>query len=123
MAPSQRVELGDLPPDILQQPSSPVEKPAAAEVPVVGGAGAPEEPLEEQQQVLALDWRTLLQKDAEARLRNGDVAVLDALLPEFERVLLQAALDASRGHKQLAAERLGWGRNTIARKMRSLGME
>ncbi|MEL5848043.1 MAG: nitrogen regulation protein NR(I) [Candidatus Igneacidithiobacillus chanchocoensis] len=123
MAPSQRVELGDLPPDILQQPSSPAERPVTTEIPVVGVEGVPEESVEEPQQVLPLDWRTLLQKDAEARLRNGDAAVLDALLPEFERVLLQAALDASRGHKQLAAERLGWGRNTIARKMRSLGME
>ncbi|UTV80257.1 nitrogen regulation protein NR(I) [Acidithiobacillus sp. YTS05] len=114
MAPSQRVELSDLPPELLPAESvrgqgdsreSDSATPDAGEMPVSG------------------DWRSLLHQEAAARLQDGDNAVLDALLPDFERVLLQAALDASHGHKQLAAERLGWGRNTIARKMRSLGME
>ena len=113
MAPSQRVELGDLPPELLPPEGAREGDSAASELPGQGDADTQ----------LSGDWRTLLHKEAEARLQGGDNAVLDALLPDFERVLLQAALDASRGHKQLAAERLGWGRNTIARKMRSLGME
>nr|WP_308389086.1 nitrogen regulation protein NR(I) [Acidithiobacillus sp. AMEEHan] len=114
MAPSQRVELGDLPPELL---------PAGAAEDEDVGMPSSSPTADEGERKASGDWRSLLRQEAAARLQDGDNAVLDALLPDFERVLLQAALDASHGHKQLAAERLGWGRNTIARKMRSLGME
>jgi DNA-binding NtrC family response regulator len=40
-----------------------------------------------------------------------------------ERILLQTALEASRGRRVEAASRLGIGRNTITRKLRDLGIE
>jgi two-component system nitrogen regulation response regulator GlnG len=45
------------------------------------------------------------------------------LTRQFERILLQTALNASRGRRVEAASRLGIGRNTITRKLRDLGME
>ncbi|WP_275895362.1 helix-turn-helix domain-containing protein, partial [Vibrio cholerae] len=41
-------------------------------------------------------------------------------LPEFERILLEAALHHTNGHKQEAAKVLGWGRNTLTRKLKEL---
>ncbi len=43
--------------------------------------------------------------------------------PGFERVLIQAALQAAGGRKQDAAKLLGWGRNTLTRKIKELGIE
>lgn len=33
------------------------------------------------------------------------------------------ALAYTQGHKQEAARKLGWGRNTLTRKLRELGMD
>ena len=48
--------------------------------------------------------------------------LLDDALPEFERTLIRVALTHTRGHRQEAAKLLGWGRNTLTRKLRELGM-
>ena len=49
--------------------------------------------------------------------------LLDEALPEFERVLIRAALKRTQGHRQEAAKLLGWGRNTLTRKIKELGLE
>jgi two-component system, NtrC family, nitrogen regulation response regulator GlnG len=43
-------------------------------------------------------------------------------LPAFETTLINAALKATQGHKQEAAKLLGWGRNTLTRKLQELGL-
>jgi two-component system nitrogen regulation response regulator GlnG len=43
--------------------------------------------------------------------------------PEFEKALIYAALDKAQGRKQEAARLLGWGRNTLARKIKELGLD
>jgi two-component system nitrogen regulation response regulator GlnG len=48
--------------------------------------------------------------------------LLDAAQPQFERVLIRAALKRTHGHRQEAARLLGWGRNTLTRKLKELGM-
>ena len=53
---------------------------------------------------------------------DGTVAWLDQALPEFERVLIRVALNRTHGHRQEAARVLGWGRNTLTRKLKELGM-
>ncbi|NMU25134.1 nitrogen regulation protein NR(I), partial [Vibrio parahaemolyticus] len=50
----------------------------------------------------------------------GDKELLSYALPEFERILLEAALEHTKGHKQDAAKVLGWGRNTLTRKLKEL---
>ncbi|MEO0973340.1 MAG: helix-turn-helix domain-containing protein, partial [Pseudomonadota bacterium] len=68
-------------------------------------------------------WTVSLARWAESTLANDDGRpLLDEALPEFERALIRAALARAGGHRQQAARLLGWGRNTLTRKMRSLGM-
>ena len=47
---------------------------------------------------------------------------LDVAVPLFERTMIEAALAATHGQRQEAAKRLGWGRNTLTRKIKELGM-
>jgi two-component system nitrogen regulation response regulator GlnG len=49
--------------------------------------------------------------------------LLDAAVPDFERTLIRVALAQCEGRRQDAARLLGWGRNTLTRKMRELGMD
>jgi len=48
--------------------------------------------------------------------------VLDVAVPKFERVVIRTALKHTGGRKRDAAELLGWGRNTLTRKLAELGM-
>jgi len=96
MAPSQDVRIDDLPPELR-----------ATE----GDAG------------MAEDWRAGLRTFIEQSLARGENNILEKLSPEIERILLQAALNHTRGHKQEAAKKLGWGRNTLTRKLKELGLE
>ena len=41
-------------------------------------------------------------------------------LPNFERVLIEVALQQTGGRRQDAARLLGWGRNTLTRKLKEL---
>ncbi|OQW95171.1 MAG: nitrogen regulation protein NR(I) [Beggiatoa sp. IS2] len=72
---------------------------------------------------VALDWEHNLQQWIEQRLALGQQALLDEALPRFERVMITAALKCTHGHRQEAAKLLGWGRNTLTRKIKELGME
>jgi two-component system, NtrC family, nitrogen regulation response regulator GlnG len=69
------------------------------------------------------DWARALEQWARGRARDGGEPLLDAALPEFERTLIRVALARSEGRRQDAAKVLGWGRNTLTRKMRELGMD
>ena len=62
-------------------------------------------------------WLALVEKDARHRMEAGEKEIAGKLTHEFEQVLITAALDFTKGHKINAAEILGWGRNTITRKM------
>jgi two-component system nitrogen regulation response regulator GlnG len=69
------------------------------------------------------DWSKLLAHWAETQLRAGSLRLLDEAVPEFERTLIRVALSQARGGRQDAARLLGWGRNTLTRKLRELGMD
>ncbi|WP_313960434.1 helix-turn-helix domain-containing protein, partial [Bordetella pertussis] len=69
------------------------------------------------------NWHAALLRDAQFRLERGEPAVMATLTRQFEKILLQSALDASRGRRVEAASRLGIGRNTITRKLRELGID
>lgn len=68
-------------------------------------------------------WATLLAQWADRALRSGHQNLLSEAQPEMERTLLTTALRYTQGHKQEAARLLGWGRNTLTRKLKELGME
>ncbi len=70
------------------------------------------------------DWSRSLAGWAERQLANDDqLPLLDLALPEFERTLIRTALASTNGRRQEAAKLLGWGRNTLTRKMRRLGID
>jgi len=98
MASGQEVLPHDLPPEIKQQPVS-TEKTAEA-----------------------VNWQTLLASWADTQLQSGHNNILDDAIMSFERILLERALHFTHGHKQDAAKRLGWGRNTLTRKLKELDM-
>ncbi len=69
------------------------------------------------------NWDQQLAQWADAQLRAGKTDLLADALPLFERTLLQCALNYSNGHKQDAARLLGWGRNTLTRKLKEAGID
>lgn len=67
-------------------------------------------------------WQQALATWAEQSLQTGETDILQTATPDFERVLLKAALNHSGGKKIAAANLLGWGRNTLTRKLQQLGI-
>lgn len=100
MAAGQEVLTQDLPGELFESPAT--------------LAGSPVE---------ASSWATLLSQWAEQALHAGHQDLLSEAQPELERTLLTTALRHTQGHKQEAARLLGWGRNTLTRKLKELGME
>ncbi|MFH0264151.1 nitrogen regulation protein NR(I) [Vibrio rumoiensis] len=68
-------------------------------------------------------WQQQLESWARAALSAGESELLNIAQPEFERILLQTALTHTNGHKQDAAKLLGWGRNTLTRKLKELNVD
>jgi two-component system nitrogen regulation response regulator GlnG len=95
MAPGQVVRIEDLPPELRAD-----ENEAAADA-----------------------WEETLRASIEQRLSRGEQNIFPDINAHFERVLIEAALRATGGRKQDAARRLGWGRNTLARKLKELQLE
>ena len=69
------------------------------------------------------DWRSTLRSWIRSSLAAGKVGLLDQALPEFETIMIETALEHTGGRKQDAARLLGWGRNTLTRKIKELGLE
>jgi two-component system nitrogen regulation response regulator GlnG len=67
-------------------------------------------------------WLRELETWAQRHAATQDAPLLDVAVPELERVLIRVALARCEGRRQDAAKLLGWGRNTLTRKMRELGM-
>ena len=68
------------------------------------------------------NWQSLLQQWANEQLAAGNQGIIDHALPQFEEILIKCALANTKGHKQEAAKKLGWGRNTLTRKLKDLNM-
>jgi two-component system nitrogen regulation response regulator GlnG len=67
-------------------------------------------------------WPIALQKWVDNELKQGSCNIIDNALPEFEKILLERALHFTQGKKQEAAKKLGWGRNTLTRKLKELNL-
>ena len=65
-------------------------------------------------------WQDALSDWMDQELAQGRSAILDTAQPEFEKIMLERALLFTQGHKQDAAKKLGWGRNTLTRKLKEL---
>jgi two-component system nitrogen regulation response regulator GlnG len=95
MAPGQTIRVDDLPPELL-----------AADAGNAQGA----------------DWEARLRNIVEQRLARGDGEIFKDINDSFERILIEAALKHTGGRKLDAAKKLGWGRNTLTRKLKDLGL-
>ncbi len=68
-------------------------------------------------------WQDMLAAWVSQKLTAGEQNILSEAGPAFEKTILQQALQFTHGHKQEAARRLGWGRNTLTRKLKELDIE
>ncbi|BCV34895.1 MULTISPECIES: nitrogen regulation protein NR(I) [Shewanella] len=100
MASGQEIIPQDLPPELFKEPKAPQ------------GSANPSQ-----------DWQNALKLWLDMRLSQGESDLLTEIQPAFERILLETALEHTQGHKQEAAKRLGWGRNTLTRKLKELAMD
>jgi len=66
------------------------------------------------------DWQSALSKLVRQKLNMGQSEIADELLKQFEGSLLKVALEHTGGHRQNAAKLLGWGRNTLTRKLKDV---
>jgi two-component system, NtrC family, nitrogen regulation response regulator GlnG len=96
MASSREVRIDDLPPELLEQ---------------------------QAQSSNAQDWTQLLEDWANQELNLGHKGILEQAVPDFERTMIQVALRHTLGRRRDAAELLGWGRNTLTRKIKELGID
>jgi two-component system nitrogen regulation response regulator GlnG len=63
------------------------------------------------------DWETALARWARERLAADEADLHADARARFDRILLDAALEHTHGHRGEAATRLGLGRNTVTRKL------
>ena len=112
MTPSNVIGMGDLPGDILAEAN---QQPL-----IIQGESSPSNPTA---RAGSSDWEGGLARLAVKMLQDGDKDVYDALCSRFEKAVLQAALEVTRGRRVEAAQRLGIGRNTITRKLQELGID
>ncbi|MGH8490081.1 MAG: helix-turn-helix domain-containing protein, partial [Gammaproteobacteria bacterium] len=68
-------------------------------------------------------WEGTLRRWAERHLAMGEYNLVPKALETFERAMIETALSKTAGRRQDAAKLLGWGRNTLTRKIQALGME
>jgi two-component system nitrogen regulation response regulator GlnG len=99
MAPGQVIEATDLPPEVREA------QPAATAA------------------LTGISWLQALDREAAQSLARGEQAVADRLQQEFEKTLIRRALQHTGGQRIKAAQQLGWGRNTLTRKIQELGLE
>jgi two-component system nitrogen regulation response regulator GlnG len=76
-----------------------------------------------QSKKAAQEWTRSLAAWAETQLGENNESLLAAALPDFEKALIQVAMRKTNGRRQDAAKLLGWGRNTLARKMKALRLD
>ena len=96
MASGREVHVDDLPPELLTQP---------------------------QESAPASNWEQALRQWADQSLGRGQSSLLDSAVPTFERIMIETALKHTAGRRRDAALLLGWGRNTLTRKIKELGMK
>jgi len=95
MASGREVHVSDLPPELLNQPTDTLP---------------------------AKSWEQALHQWADLALSRGQSNLLDEAVPAFERIMIETALKHTAGRRRDAALLLGWGRNTLTRKIKELGM-
>ena len=68
-------------------------------------------------------WQKQFQNDVNNRFDDGDTGIFISTQEQVEKLLIETALKVTEGKKGEAANYLGWGRNTLARKMKQFGID
>ncbi|HUH94083.1 MAG TPA: nitrogen regulation protein NR(I) [Casimicrobiaceae bacterium] len=97
MAPGARIDVGDLPPELRSRGAD---------------SGGPEG-----------HWQQALDREIAQAFARSERAIGERLQKEFEKTLILRALQHSGGRRMEAAQWLGWGRNTLTRKIQELKLE
>ena len=96
MASGSDIHIDDLPPELKQDPTS----------------------------VAVTDtWEANFREWIESSLSQGDTELLHSAVPRFEAILIEEAIKKTGGRRQEAAKLLGWGRNTLTRKIKQLELD
>ncbi|MFC1603004.1 nitrogen regulation protein NR(I) [Pseudomonadota bacterium] len=80
----------------------------------------PELKTDEKVELPSNGWQAMLRVWAQQKLQHGDDGILDEAMPAFETTMIKVALEHTGGRRQDAARLLGWGRNTLTRKIKEL---
>jgi len=99
MAPGKQIRIDDLPPDLKQTSSTSTDSSASK------------------------SWQAALRSHLKNQFIQDQDNILETLEPEFERILIETALEHTGRRKIEAARLLGWGRNTLTRKLKDLKIE
>ena len=149
MAPGSSVDEDDLPPEVrVAAPSSSAATATGyaesmSVAPVTAAAYAPAAPAPPAAHAVASiapaassttttnngnsaatgDWQHALSSALAAAIQHGEHAPGERLTREFEATMIRSALTQTKGRRIEASEWLGWGRNTLTRKIHELGMD
>ena len=96
MAPGQNIDIKDLPPELKNN---------------------------DMQREVSINWKDALKQEVKLALNKNRKDILTDLNQVFEKVLIEEALDFTKGRRIEAAEMLGLGRNTLTRKVKELKIE
>ena len=69
------------------------------------------------------DWQNALAATLAGAIQQGEKAPGERLTREFEATMIRSALLQTKGRRIEASEWLGWGRNTLTRKIHELGLD
>ena len=95
MASGREIHITDLPPELLDQ---------------------------DETSATGTTWQEGLRNWADQELKRGKQGILDTAVPEFEKIMIESALKHTAGRRRDASILLGWGRNTLTRKIKELDM-
>jgi two-component system nitrogen regulation response regulator GlnG len=95
MASGREIHLSDLPPELKRE--------------------------EEAEEPRGIRWEKALERWADqAASEHPEIPLLDVATPKYEEIMIRVALKHTGGRRQDAARLLGWGRNTLTRKISEL---
>jgi two-component system nitrogen regulation response regulator GlnG len=95
MAPGQNIDVADLPQELREDVSRPIN---------------------------VTSWEEALAQEVADALSRGEQNVLESRTQAFERIMITKALEHTGGRRIEAATQLGMGRNTLTRKIQELGI-
>ena len=68
-------------------------------------------------------WQDGLITWSQKQIAAGAEGIAESVIPDVEKILIKASLEKTGGRKNDAAHLLGWGRNTLTRKIKEYGVE